>query len=110
MTALECHDLPQETFEYHGILKAWQLGQRYPTSTDIVLYFHSKGLTRETTRSTTTTPIQPPSLRIWNKSWKPFLCSQVSQRPVLNAAARAGYGTIFGMPGGRSCKGSRSRL
>lgn len=45
---LECHSDPHETFEYHGIQKAWQLGQLFPDQNDIVFYFHSKGLTHTT--------------------------------------------------------------
>jgi hypothetical protein len=32
-------------FEYPGILKVWELGQIHNKSNDIILYFHSKGLT-----------------------------------------------------------------
>ena len=33
-------------FEYPGILKVWELGQIYKDTNDIILYFHSKGVTR----------------------------------------------------------------
>jgi len=33
-------------YEYRGILKVWDLGQIYNTSNDIILYFHSKGVSR----------------------------------------------------------------
>jgi len=42
---LECHTDLEETYEYHGIDKAWELGQLFPKRTDIVFYFHSKGVT-----------------------------------------------------------------
>ena len=32
-------------FEYRGILKVWLLGQKYNKKNDIILYFHSKGIT-----------------------------------------------------------------
>jgi hypothetical protein len=32
-------------FEYRGILKVWEIGQIYSKSNDIILYFHSKGIT-----------------------------------------------------------------
>jgi len=32
-------------YEYRGILKIWELGQIHNTPNDILLYFHSKGLT-----------------------------------------------------------------
>jgi len=35
-------------YEYPGILKVWELGQLYSNSNDIVLYFHSKGVTHHT--------------------------------------------------------------
>ena len=34
-----------EEFEYRGIMKVWKLGQLYKNSNDIILYFHSKGMT-----------------------------------------------------------------
>jgi hypothetical protein len=40
---IECHY--ENEYEYRGILKAWDLGQVYNQRTDIILYFHSKGLT-----------------------------------------------------------------
>ena len=36
-----------EDFEYPGIKKVWELGQQHPGKNDIILYFHSKGVTRE---------------------------------------------------------------
>lgn len=36
----------ENEYEYRGILKVWELGQVHNKSTDIILYFHSKGLTR----------------------------------------------------------------
>lgn len=43
---LECRDeVTQETFEYHGIHKVWLLSQSHYSPNDIVIYFHSKGLT-----------------------------------------------------------------
>lgn len=32
-------------YEYPGILKVWELGQEHYTKQDIILYFHSKGVT-----------------------------------------------------------------
>jgi len=32
-------------FEYRGILKVWELGQIHNNTNDVILYFHSKGLT-----------------------------------------------------------------
>jgi hypothetical protein len=43
--ALECHTDSEETHEYHGIEKVWELGQSFDNTTDIVFYFHSKGIT-----------------------------------------------------------------
>jgi len=43
--SLECHTEAEETYEHHGIEKAWELGQLFSNLTDIVIYFHSKGLT-----------------------------------------------------------------
>jgi hypothetical protein len=43
---LECHDTNgTELFEYHGIHKIWEVGQKHPGRNDIGIYFHSKGLT-----------------------------------------------------------------
>jgi hypothetical protein len=43
---LDCHNTNgTELYEFHGIYKIWQLGQRYPGRNDIGIYFHSKGLT-----------------------------------------------------------------
>ena len=38
-----CHY--EDEFEYRGIHKVWELGQIHNKPTDIILYFHSKGLT-----------------------------------------------------------------
>jgi len=35
----------EHEFEYRGILKVWELGQKYNKHNDIILYLHSKGLT-----------------------------------------------------------------
>jgi hypothetical protein len=35
----------ENKFEYDGILKVWELGQIHNKKTDIILYFHSKGMT-----------------------------------------------------------------
>ena len=40
---IECYY--ENEFEYRGILKVWQLGQMHNTKNDIILYFHSKGVT-----------------------------------------------------------------
>jgi hypothetical protein len=40
---VECHY--DNEFEYRGILKVWELGQVHKNQNDIILYFHSKGLT-----------------------------------------------------------------
>jgi hypothetical protein len=47
ISTLECHDNDptKETYEYHGIHKLWELGQRYSTPNDIAIYVHSKGVT-----------------------------------------------------------------
>jgi hypothetical protein len=44
---IECYY--ENEFEYRGILKAWELGQIHNTKNDIILYFHSKGVTRNST-------------------------------------------------------------
>ena len=36
----------ENEFEYRGILKVWEIGQIYNKYNDIILYFHSKGITR----------------------------------------------------------------
>lgn len=40
---IECYS--ENEFEYRGIKKAWEIGQINNKSNDIILYFHSKGLT-----------------------------------------------------------------
>ena len=40
---VECYY--ENEFEYRGILKVWELGQLYNNTNDIILYFHSKGVT-----------------------------------------------------------------
>jgi hypothetical protein len=40
---IECYY--ENEFEYGGILKVWQLGQTFYKPNDIILYFHSKGMT-----------------------------------------------------------------
>lgn len=40
---IECNY--ENQFEYPGILKVWELGQIHSSSNDIILYFHSKGVT-----------------------------------------------------------------
>ena len=40
---IECNY--ENKFEYPGILKVWQLGQIHSSRNDIILYFHSKGMT-----------------------------------------------------------------
>ena len=40
---IECYY--ENEFEYRGIHKVWELGQTYNTKNDIILYFHSKGVT-----------------------------------------------------------------
>lgn len=42
---VECH-YDQHEYEYRGILKVWELGQIHHSRNDIILYFHSKGVTR----------------------------------------------------------------
>jgi len=50
VTLLECHDEGEiETFEYHGIRKAWEIGQLSPERETVIGYFHSKGLTHART-------------------------------------------------------------
>jgi len=44
---IECYY--ENEFEYRGINKIWELGQYYNKKTDILLYFHSKGVTRNET-------------------------------------------------------------
>lgn len=43
---IECYY--ENEFEYKGILKVWELGQIYNKTNDIILYFHSKGITHHT--------------------------------------------------------------
>jgi len=40
---IECNY--ENWFEYPGILKVWELGQVHKSKNDIILYFHSKGMT-----------------------------------------------------------------
>jgi len=40
---IECYY--ENEYEYRGILKVWELGQVYNKKNDIILYFHSKGIT-----------------------------------------------------------------
>lgn len=46
---LDCYDNSVETYEYHGIHKLWELGQRHSKRSDVALYFHSKGVTHAPT-------------------------------------------------------------
>jgi hypothetical protein len=39
---IECHY--ENEYEYRGILKAWELGKIHSKNNDIILYFHSKGI------------------------------------------------------------------
>lgn len=41
---MECYT--ENEFEYRGIHKVWELSQRYRQRDDLLLYFHSKGITR----------------------------------------------------------------
>jgi hypothetical protein len=41
---IDCY--PNNEYEYRGILKVWELGQLHNQPNDIILYFHSKGVTR----------------------------------------------------------------
>lgn len=43
---IECYY--ENEFEYRGINKIWELGQIYNKRNDILLYFHSKGITHNT--------------------------------------------------------------
>jgi hypothetical protein len=47
--ALECYS--ENEFEYRGILKVWELGQIHDSPDDIILYFHSKGVTHHSSYS-----------------------------------------------------------
>jgi hypothetical protein len=47
---VECNYTNQ--FEYPGIMKIWELGQQHSSRNDILLYFHSKGITHEKKFST----------------------------------------------------------
>jgi hypothetical protein len=40
---IDCHY--ENEFEYRGILKVWELGRVHNSKNDIILYFHSKGVT-----------------------------------------------------------------
>ena len=46
---LDCHDDPVETYEYHGIQRVWELGQRHHGDNDVAVYFHAKGVTHGST-------------------------------------------------------------
>ena len=46
---IECYY--ENEFEYRGILKVWELGQKYNSRNDIILYLHSKGVTHYTNYS-----------------------------------------------------------
>ena len=41
---IECNY--ENNYEYSGILKVWELGQKLNKRNDIILYYHSKGITR----------------------------------------------------------------
>jgi hypothetical protein len=43
---IECHY--ENQYEYPGILKVWELGQIHNKENDLILYFHSKGVSRFT--------------------------------------------------------------
>jgi hypothetical protein len=43
-TIIECYY--ENEYEYRGILKVWELGQVHHSPNDVILYFHSKGVTR----------------------------------------------------------------
>lgn len=36
----------ENEYEYRGIMKVWELGQIHNNKNDIILYYHSKGVTR----------------------------------------------------------------
>jgi len=38
----------ENEYEYRGILKVWELGQLHKSKNDLILYFHSKGMTHNT--------------------------------------------------------------
>jgi hypothetical protein len=46
---LDCHDDADETYEYHGIHKLWEIGQEHPGDRDVAIYMHSKGVTHAST-------------------------------------------------------------
>ena len=41
--SIQCNYINE--YEYPGILKVWELGQKHNNKNDIILYFHSKGVT-----------------------------------------------------------------
>jgi hypothetical protein len=45
-TIFEIKFYPNNEYEYQGIKKVWELGQIYNTKNDIILYYHSKGMSR----------------------------------------------------------------
>jgi len=44
----EIEFFPDNEYEYQGIKKVWNLGQIYNNKNDIILYYHSKGMSRNT--------------------------------------------------------------
>jgi hypothetical protein len=49
---IECHI--ENEYEYRPILKVWELGQIHNESTNIFLYFHSKGISHDTSYKSNT--------------------------------------------------------
>ena len=45
-TKFEIDFYNEEEYEYRGINKVWELGQKYNNNNDIILYYHSKGMSR----------------------------------------------------------------
>lgn len=45
ITLLDCHTDDNETHEFYGIHRAWELGQLHNQREDIIFYFHAKGIT-----------------------------------------------------------------
>ena len=48
-TIFEIEFYPENEYEYQGIKKVWDLGQIYNNKNDIILYYHSKGISRNKT-------------------------------------------------------------
>jgi len=69
---IEVEFFPNNNFEYQGIKKVWDLGQFHSEKNDIILYFHSKGISRNKSYSSNRNDKYNIILKDLNKIFKIF--------------------------------------